>query len=121
MIRKYLNHKLQTIPWHREEEPLNHHETPGRLIKVGVDTIWCHFGQFKFVQKDHFQRNTNQSYVSIWRVFVLQYTQAIISQKHHFHFIIFQSKKMVLLSWEIKLFSKRETDIHVIILAKACL
>ena len=27
------NHKLQTTPWHREEEPLNHHETPGRQIK----------------------------------------------------------------------------------------
>ena len=23
MIRKYHNHKLQTTPWHREEEPLN--------------------------------------------------------------------------------------------------
>ena len=34
-------------------------------FKVGVHTIWCHFGQFKFVQKDHFQRNTNQSYISI--------------------------------------------------------
>ena len=33
MIRKYHNHKLQTSPWHREEEPLNHHETPGRQIK----------------------------------------------------------------------------------------
>ena len=22
-----------TTPWHREEEPLNHHETPGRQIK----------------------------------------------------------------------------------------
>ena len=33
MIRKYQNHKLQTTPWHREEEPLNHHETPGRQIK----------------------------------------------------------------------------------------
>ena len=31
MIRKYHNHKLQTTPWHREEEPLNHYETPGRL------------------------------------------------------------------------------------------
>ena len=35
------------------------------IIKVGVHTIWCHFGQFKFVQKDHFQKNTNQSYISI--------------------------------------------------------
>ena len=33
MIRKYHNHKLQTTPWHREEEPLNHYETPGRQIK----------------------------------------------------------------------------------------
>ena len=33
MIRKYHNHKLQTTPWHREEEPLNNHETPGRQIK----------------------------------------------------------------------------------------
>ena len=33
MIGKYHNHKPQTTPWHREEEPLNHHETPGRQIK----------------------------------------------------------------------------------------
>ena len=35
MIRKYHNHKPQTTPWHREEEPLKHHETPGRQIKQG--------------------------------------------------------------------------------------
>ena len=33
MIRKYHNHKPQTTPWHRKEEPPNHHETPGRQIK----------------------------------------------------------------------------------------
>ena len=33
MIRKYHNHQLQTTPWHREEKPLNHHETPGRQTK----------------------------------------------------------------------------------------
>ena len=33
MIRKYHNHKPQTTPWHREEEPLNNHKTPGRQIK----------------------------------------------------------------------------------------
>ena len=33
MIRKYHNQKLQTTPWHREEEVLNHHETPGRQTK----------------------------------------------------------------------------------------
>ena len=33
MIRKYHNHKLQTIPWHCEKEPHNNHETPGRQTK----------------------------------------------------------------------------------------
>ena len=33
MIRKYYNHKPQTTPWHREEEPLNHLEIPARQIK----------------------------------------------------------------------------------------
>ena len=33
MIRKYHNHKQQTTPWHREEEPLNHRETPERQNK----------------------------------------------------------------------------------------
>ena len=33
MIRKYHNQKLQAAPWHRKEEPPNHHETPGRQIK----------------------------------------------------------------------------------------
>ena len=33
MIRKYHNHKPQTTLWHREEEQLNHHETPGRQNK----------------------------------------------------------------------------------------
>ena len=31
--QEILNHKPQTTPWHREEEPLNHHETPGGQIK----------------------------------------------------------------------------------------
>ena len=33
MIRKYHNHKPQTTPWHREEEPHNNHKTPGRQTK----------------------------------------------------------------------------------------
>ena len=33
MIRKYHHHKPQTTLWHREEEPLNHHKTPGRQFK----------------------------------------------------------------------------------------
>ena len=33
MIRKCNNQKPQATPWHREEELLSHHETPGRQIK----------------------------------------------------------------------------------------
>ena len=33
MIRNYHNHKPQTNPTHKEEEPHNHHETPGRQTK----------------------------------------------------------------------------------------
>ena len=33
MSRKYHNHKLQTNPWHLEEEPNNNHETPERQTK----------------------------------------------------------------------------------------
>ena len=33
MIREYHNHKLQTNPWHREEEPHNNHEMAGRQTK----------------------------------------------------------------------------------------
>ena len=33
MIREYHNHKLQTNPLCREEEPHNNHETPGRQTK----------------------------------------------------------------------------------------
>ena len=38
MIRKYHNHKLQTNPWHREAEPQNNHETPGRQTKQSCKT-----------------------------------------------------------------------------------
>ena len=31
--QKNTQHKLQTNPWHREEEPHNNHETPGRQTK----------------------------------------------------------------------------------------
>ena len=33
MIRKYHNHKLQTTPQHREEEPHNNNQTPDRQTK----------------------------------------------------------------------------------------
>ena len=40
MIRKYHNHKLQTNPWYREEEPHNNHETPGRQTKQSNSTLF---------------------------------------------------------------------------------
>ena len=36
--------ELQTSPWHREEEPLNHHETPGRQIKQSNQLSLPHQG-----------------------------------------------------------------------------
>ena len=50
MIRKYHNHKLQTTPWHREEEPLNHHETPGRQIKTAVWLLEHNIQKCKYIQ-----------------------------------------------------------------------
>ena len=38
MIRKY--HKPQTTPWHREEKPLSHQETPGRQIKQASSSFF---------------------------------------------------------------------------------
>ena len=40
MITKYHNHKPQTTLWHREEEPLNHHETPGRQINKATSSLF---------------------------------------------------------------------------------
>ena len=40
MIRKYHIHKLQTTPWHREEEPHNNHETPGRQTKQTTSPVF---------------------------------------------------------------------------------
>ena len=33
MIRKYHTHKPHTSPWHRDIEPHNNHESPGRQTK----------------------------------------------------------------------------------------
>ena len=42
MIRRYQNHTLQSNPQHREEEPLNHHETQGRQIKQSTQLSLPH-------------------------------------------------------------------------------
>ena len=38
------HHKPQTTLWHREEEPRNHHETPGRQIKQSNQLSLPHQG-----------------------------------------------------------------------------
>ena len=40
MIMKDHSHKPQTTPWHREEEPLNHHETPGRQLSKATSSLF---------------------------------------------------------------------------------
>ena len=47
MIRNYHNHNLQKNPWHREEEPYNHHETPGRQTKQSNQLSLPHQDDFK--------------------------------------------------------------------------
>ena len=50
MIKKYLNHKLQTNPWYREKEPHNNHnnhETPGRQTKQSNQLSLPHRGDCK--------------------------------------------------------------------------
>ena len=39
MIRKCHNHKPQTNRWHREEKPLNHHETPGLFNPCHTENV----------------------------------------------------------------------------------
>ena len=40
MIRKYHNHKLQSNPWYREEDPHNNHETPRRQTKQATSSLF---------------------------------------------------------------------------------
>ena len=57
MIRKYHNHKPQTTLWHREEEPLNHHETSGSQIKQSNQLSLPHQDDCK-TRTDTTQRTT---------------------------------------------------------------
>ena len=47
MIREYHNHKPQTNPWLREEEPHNHHKTPGRQTKESNQLSLPHQDDYK--------------------------------------------------------------------------
>ena len=59
MIGEYHNHKPQTTPWHREEEPFNHHETPGRQIKQSNQFSLSHQDDCK-TRMDINKRTTKQ-------------------------------------------------------------
>ena len=45
--QEYHNHKPQTDPWHREEEPHKHDETPGRQTKQSNQLSLPHQDDFK--------------------------------------------------------------------------
>ena len=47
MIRKYHNHKLETNPWHREVEPNNKFEAPGRQTKQSNQLSLSHLDDCK--------------------------------------------------------------------------
>ena len=60
MISKYhINHKLQTNPWHREGEPHNNHETPGRQTKQSNQL--SHFPIEMIAKLGWTQRNAQQN------------------------------------------------------------
>ena len=57
MIRKYHNHKLQTTPWHHEDEPHINHTTPGRQTKQRNQLSLPHQNDCK-TRRDIKQRTT---------------------------------------------------------------
>ena len=63
MIRKCPNHKPQTNPWHRKEEPHNHHETPGRQTKQSNQLSLPHQDDCK-TRMDTKQRTTKHGTIT---------------------------------------------------------
>ena len=58
MIMKYHTHKLQTNPWHREDEPNRNHETPRRQSRKATSSLF----PFKMIAKlEWTQSNTQQT------------------------------------------------------------
>ena len=60
LIRNYHNHKLQTNPWHREEEPHNNHETSGRQTKQSNQLSLPHQDDCKNRREINVQQNIDQ-------------------------------------------------------------
>ena len=87
MIRKYHNHKLQTTKWHHEEEPLNHHETPGRQIKQSNQLSLPH-------QDDCNTRSPGQSILGtyIFRGHEMENSHKQHQQERQFHLRLPQKK-----------------------------
>ena len=75
MIRKYHNHKLQTTPWHREEEPLNHHETPGRQIQQSNQLSLPHQDDCNTTITDSHNGSNNKQKVNNNRTTALERTE----------------------------------------------
>ena len=57
IIKKYHNHKMQTNPWHQEEEPHNNYETPGRQTKQSNQPSFPHQDDCK-IRRDIKKRTT---------------------------------------------------------------
>ena len=74
MIRKYHNHKLQTNPWHREEEPHNNHDTPGRQTKQSNQLSLPH-------QDDCKTRSDIKKHTTKYRTISDSYNGATINNK----------------------------------------
>ena len=72
MIRKYHNHKPQTTPWHREEEPLNHYEKPGRHIKQPAAIGYGYLKFYPGLEK------SNLTYVMVPRLSRESYTLVVM-------------------------------------------
>ena len=54
------NIKLQTNPWHREEEPHNNHETPGRQTKQSNQRSHPHQQLIKMIAKQEWTQSNAQ-------------------------------------------------------------
>ena len=64
MIKKYHNHKLQTNPWHREEEPRNNNETPGRQ-EDKLNKVTSSFFPIKMITKLEWTQSKAQQNIEL--------------------------------------------------------
>ena len=68
MFKKYHNHKLQTNPWHSQEEPYNNHKKPGGQTKQSNQLSLPNHDDWK-IRRDIKQRKTKHRTITdshIW-------------------------------------------------------